>query len=113
MNVLLTFLVVIGLLGIIGTREPGLTFIVPLIDRLRQVSLRIVTMPIQSQEIITRDNVSIDVSADDVTWPDFGGCSSPEQGPGPHGVTARPRSPAVGLRRRVPVRVRSRVPFDA
>jgi hypothetical protein len=36
---------------------------VPLIEVLRRVSLRIVTMPIQSQGIITRDNVSIDVSA--------------------------------------------------
>ena len=48
---------------VIGVREPGLTFIVPLIDILRRVSLRIVTMPIQSQGIITRDNVSVDVSA--------------------------------------------------
>jgi regulator of protease activity HflC (stomatin/prohibitin superfamily) len=48
---------------VIGVREPGLTFIVPIIDTLRRVSLRIVTMPIQSQGIITRDNVSIDVSA--------------------------------------------------
>jgi hypothetical protein len=37
--------------------------IVPLIEVLRRVSLRIVTMPIQSQGIITPDNVSIDVSA--------------------------------------------------
>ncbi len=42
---------------------PGLIVIVPLIDRIRRVSLRIVTMPIQSQGIITRDNVSVDVSA--------------------------------------------------
>src|SRR6266536_2765231 len=48
---------------VIGVCEPGLTFIVPLIDVLRRVSLRIVTMPIQSQGIITRDNVSVDVSA--------------------------------------------------
>src|SRR4029453_16473556 len=41
----------------------GLRFIVPLIGVLRGVSLRIITMPIQSQGIITRDNVSIDVSA--------------------------------------------------
>jgi regulator of protease activity HflC (stomatin/prohibitin superfamily) len=38
-------------------------FIVPLVDRVHRVSLRIVTMPIQSQGIITKDNVSIDVSA--------------------------------------------------
>jgi regulator of protease activity HflC (stomatin/prohibitin superfamily) len=48
---------------LVGTRSPGLRFIIPLVDVLRQVSLRIVTMPIQSQGIITRDNVSVDVSA--------------------------------------------------
>ena len=48
---------------VIGVRQPGLRLIVPIIDVLRNVSLRIVTMPIQSQEIITRDNVSINVSA--------------------------------------------------
>ena len=46
-----------------GVRQPGLTLIIPVIDVLRRVSLRIVTMPIQSQGIITRDNVSVDVSA--------------------------------------------------
>jgi len=46
-----------------GTREPGLRVIIPFVDVLRRVSLRIVTMPIQSQGIITRDNVSVDVSA--------------------------------------------------
>jgi regulator of protease activity HflC (stomatin/prohibitin superfamily) len=44
-------------------RGPGLIFIVPFIDRVHRVSLRIITMPIQSQGIITKDNVSIDVSA--------------------------------------------------
>jgi len=48
---------------VVGVREPGLRLIVPLVEVLRRVSLRIVTMPIQSQGIITRDNVSIDVSA--------------------------------------------------
>ncbi len=48
---------------VLGVRSPGLRLIVPVIDDLRLVSLRIVTMPIQSQGIITRDNVSIDVSA--------------------------------------------------
>jgi regulator of protease activity HflC (stomatin/prohibitin superfamily) len=42
---------------------PGLILIIPFIDRISKVSLRIVTMPIQSQGIITRDNVSVDVSA--------------------------------------------------
>lgn len=44
-------------------REPGLRFIIPLIDQMRKVSLRIVTLPIESQKIITKDNVSIDVAA--------------------------------------------------
>jgi regulator of protease activity HflC (stomatin/prohibitin superfamily) len=48
---------------VVGVREPGLRLIIPVIEVLRRVSLRIVTMPIQSQGIITRDNVSIDVSA--------------------------------------------------
>jgi regulator of protease activity HflC (stomatin/prohibitin superfamily) len=46
-----------------GARGPGMIFIVPLVDHVHRVSLRIVTMPIQSQGIITRDNVSVDVSA--------------------------------------------------
>jgi regulator of protease activity HflC (stomatin/prohibitin superfamily) len=46
-----------------GPRAPGLRLIIPFIDVMRKVSLRIVTMPIQSQGIITRDNVSVDVSA--------------------------------------------------
>jgi regulator of protease activity HflC (stomatin/prohibitin superfamily) len=44
-------------------RGPGVIFVVPFVQRIRRVSLRIVTMPIQSQGIITKDNVSIDVSA--------------------------------------------------
>src|SRR6478672_1968445 len=48
---------------VIGVREPGLRLIIPVLDRLPKVSLRIVTMPIQSQGIITRDNVSVDISA--------------------------------------------------
>jgi regulator of protease activity HflC (stomatin/prohibitin superfamily) len=48
---------------VVGVRMPGLRFIIPVIDRLHLVSLRIVTMPIQSQGIITQDNVSVDISA--------------------------------------------------
>ena len=46
-----------------GPRKPGFQLIIPFVDVLHRVSLRIVTMPIQSQGIITRDNVSVDVSA--------------------------------------------------
>ncbi|WP_230689707.1 slipin family protein [Catellatospora paridis] len=48
---------------VVGVRKPGLNLIIPVIDVLRRVSMRVVTMPIQSQGIITRDNVSVDVSA--------------------------------------------------
>ena len=48
---------------VVGTKDPGLRIIWPIIDRLQMVSLRIVTMPIQSQGIITYDNVSVDIAA--------------------------------------------------
>ncbi len=44
-------------------KEPGLRLIIPVIDQMKKVSLRIVTLPIESQKIITKDNVSIDVAA--------------------------------------------------
>jgi regulator of protease activity HflC (stomatin/prohibitin superfamily) len=48
---------------VIGVRDPGLCFLIPIVDQMVKVSLRIITMPIPSQKIITRDNVSIDVAA--------------------------------------------------
>jgi len=48
---------------VVAIMQPGLRLIIPLVDVLHRVSLRIVTMPIQSQGIITKDNVSVDVSA--------------------------------------------------
>ena len=44
-------------------RGPGLTWIVPLADRMRKVNLQIVTMAIPAQEGITRDNVTVKVDA--------------------------------------------------
>jgi len=46
-----------------GVRDPGIRFIIPIVDVMTKVSFRIVTLPIQSQGIITRDNVSVGVSA--------------------------------------------------
>lgn len=46
-----------------STREPGLTLIAPIIDRLHKVNMQIVTMPIPAQEGITRDNVTVKVDA--------------------------------------------------
>jgi len=48
---------------ILGEKKPGLRWVWPIIEIIRKVSLRIVTMPIPSQKIITKDNVSIDVAA--------------------------------------------------
>lgn len=55
--------VVFRLGKVIGVKEPGLRLIIPVVDRMVKVSLRIITMPIPSQKIITQDNVSIDVAA--------------------------------------------------
>ena len=46
-----------------NVRDPGLRLMIPLVDRMQKVSLRTVTMPIQSQQVITRDSVSIGVAA--------------------------------------------------
>lgn len=44
-------------------KEPGLRLIIPIVDQMRKVTMQIVTLPVDSQKIITRDNVSIDVAA--------------------------------------------------
>lgn len=48
---------------IVGIKEPGLNWIIPYIDRLQKVDFRTITLPVPTQKIITRDNVSVDVSA--------------------------------------------------
>jgi len=49
-----------------GTREPGLTWIIPLIDRLVVVDVRVITQDIEPQETMTNDNVPVKVRA--VVW---------------------------------------------
>lgn len=46
-----------------GVMQPGLRILIPIVDKLRKVSMRTITLPIEAQKIITRDNVSIDVAA--------------------------------------------------
>jgi regulator of protease activity HflC (stomatin/prohibitin superfamily) len=46
-----------------GVRSPGLTVIIPLIDRLQKVNMQIITMSVPSQACITKDNVSVAVDA--------------------------------------------------
>jgi regulator of protease activity HflC (stomatin/prohibitin superfamily) len=48
---------------LIGAKGPGLFLIIPGIDKMLRVSLRLVTMDIPPQDVITRDNVSIKVNA--------------------------------------------------
>ncbi|RXK88476.1 slipin family protein [Chlorobaculum sp. 24CR] len=48
---------------IIGAKGPGLIILIPYIDRMVRVDLRTVTLDVPSQDIITRDNVSVKVSA--------------------------------------------------
>ncbi|NMA92077.1 MAG: slipin family protein [Firmicutes bacterium] len=56
-------LVVFRLGHIIGARGPGLVIIIPFIDRVIKVPLRIVTLDVPTQEVITRDNVTTSVNA--------------------------------------------------
>jgi regulator of protease activity HflC (stomatin/prohibitin superfamily) len=48
---------------IISSRQPGLSWIIPYVDRMRKIDFRTITLPIPAQKIITKDNVSVDISA--------------------------------------------------
>jgi len=48
---------------LIGAKGPGLIFLIPVIDRMVKVSLRTVVMDVPTQDVITKDNVSIKVNA--------------------------------------------------
>ncbi len=56
-------LVVFRLGRLIGEKGPGLIFIIPVVDRFFRISLRIITLDVPSQEVITRDNVTTSVNA--------------------------------------------------
>lgn len=55
--------VVFRLGRLVGAKGPGLILIVPFVDNLMKVDLRVVTVDVPKQEIITRDNVSVKVDA--------------------------------------------------
>jgi regulator of protease activity HflC (stomatin/prohibitin superfamily) len=58
------FLAVIFRLGrVIGAKGPGLFILIPIIDRMVKVDLRTVTLDVPTQDIITKDNVSVSVDA--------------------------------------------------
>jgi regulator of protease activity HflC (stomatin/prohibitin superfamily) len=46
-----------------GVRGPGLILLIPFVERMQRVDLRILTLDIPSQEVITRDNVTVKVNA--------------------------------------------------
>lgn len=48
---------------LVGARGPGLFLIIPFIDRMVKVDLRVVTLDVPAQEVITRDNVTVRVNA--------------------------------------------------
>ncbi len=48
---------------LVGARGPGLFLIIPFVDRMVKTDLRVVTMDVPSQEVITKDNVTVRVNA--------------------------------------------------
>jgi regulator of protease activity HflC (stomatin/prohibitin superfamily) len=56
-------LVVFRLGRLIGQKGPGLVFMIPVVDRFVRISLRIITLDVPTQEVITRDNVTTSVNA--------------------------------------------------
>src|SRR2546423_2579983 len=60
---------VIFVLGrLIGAKGPGLFLVPPFISRMTKVDLRIVTLTVPPQAVITRDNVTIKVTAEDLFY---------------------------------------------
>jgi len=48
---------------LIGAKGPGLILLIPVVDRMVKVSLRVVTMDVPAQDVITKDNVTVKVNA--------------------------------------------------
>jgi regulator of protease activity HflC (stomatin/prohibitin superfamily) len=48
---------------LVGAKGPGLFFLVPILDRMVKVDLRVITLDVPAQEAITRDNVTVKVNA--------------------------------------------------
>ena len=48
---------------LVGERKPGFNLIIPFVDRMVKVDLRVITMDVPSQEVITKDNVTVRVDA--------------------------------------------------
>src|SRR6184192_4210414 len=48
---------------LLGTKGPGIIFLIPLVDRMVKMDLRVVTIDVSRQEMMTRDNVPVTVDA--------------------------------------------------
>ncbi|MFQ5666033.1 MAG: slipin family protein [Candidatus Binatia bacterium] len=48
---------------LVASRGPGIIYVIPFVERMQRVELRTVTMDVPAQDVITRDNVSVKVSA--------------------------------------------------
>ena len=48
---------------LLGTKGPGIIFLIPLVDRMVKMDLRVVTIDVSRQEMMTRDNVPVSVDA--------------------------------------------------
>ncbi|MSS73195.1 MAG: slipin family protein [Candidatus Latescibacteria bacterium] len=48
---------------LIGEKGPGLIFLIPMVDRMERVSLRVIALDVPPQDVITKDNVSVKVNA--------------------------------------------------
>jgi regulator of protease activity HflC (stomatin/prohibitin superfamily) len=48
---------------LIGSKGPGLIILIPVVDKLQKISLRLITLDVPPQDVITRDNVSVKVNA--------------------------------------------------
>jgi len=55
--------VVFRLGRLVDSRGPGIIYVIPMIERMQKVELRTVTMDVPPQDVITKDNVSVKVSA--------------------------------------------------
>ncbi|MCK5733434.1 MAG: slipin family protein, partial [Candidatus Latescibacteria bacterium] len=48
---------------LVGEKGPGLILLIPIVDRMVRISLRVIAMDVEPQDVITKDNVSIKVDA--------------------------------------------------
>ncbi len=55
--------VILRLGRLVGTRGPGITYVIPFVEKMFKVSTRVITLDVPSQDVITKDNVSIKVNA--------------------------------------------------